>query len=237
MAKVDTIKYLTQDELKRLFQAIETARPAKHQMKVSFVKRNLAIFLVAYRHGLRISEVGMLKLQDVNTDHGRIFCHRAKHGISGEYPMETMEVKAVRAWLKERKDNGPYLFSTQHGRPISRRMLDYLTRYYGERADIPLDKRHFHVLRHSIATHLLDAGADLRFIQDWLGHANIQSTIVYAQITNKARDEQARKVFASPKIVTLSDYGEKARDKSNSAHHTDLASWIRGETALSPCFR
>lgn len=202
MSNVNTIKYLTQDELKRLFQVIETAKPAKHQMKVSFTKRNLAIFLVAYRHGLRVSEVGMLKLEDVNADHGRIFCHREKGSLSGEYPMQADEIKAIRAWLKERKDNSPYLFPSQKGNPISRRMLDYLMRSHSALAEIPPDKRHFHVLRHSIATHLLDAGADLRFVQDWLGHANIQSTIVYAQLTNKARDEQARKVFASPSIVS-----------------------------------
>jgi site-specific recombinase XerD len=202
MSNVSTIKYLTQDELKRLFQAIENDRPAKYQVKVSHNKRNLALFLVAYRHGLRASEVGILKLEDVNTDHGRIRIHRVKNSVSGEYPMEMDELKRLRAYLKDRKDNHPYLFVTQRGTAISRRMLDHLMRYYGKKADIPPDKRHFHVLRHSIATHLLDAGADLRFVQDWLGHANIQSTIIYAQITNKARDEQARKVFASPSIVS-----------------------------------
>lgn len=204
MSNINTIKYLTQDELKRLFQVIETSKPSRHMpsaMKISLAKRNLAIFLVAYRHGLRASEVGMLKLTDINTDHGRIFCNREKNGISGEYPMQADEIKALRAWLKERKDSVPALFPSLRNQPISRRMLDDLMKDYGEKAGIPLDKRHFHVLRHSIATHLLDAGADLRFVQDWLGHANIQSTIVYAQLTNKARDEQARKVFASPSIV------------------------------------
>lgn len=196
MSNINTIKYLAQDELKRLFQAIESGKSS------SFTKRNLTIFLIAYRHGLRVSEVRMLKLEDVSTDHGRIFCHRVKSGISGEYPMDMPEIKAMRAYLKERKDNCPYLFMSQRGLPLSRRTLDYWMRYYGEKAGIPPDKRHFHVLRHSIATHLLDAGADLRFVQDWLGHARISSTVIYAQITNKARDAQARKVFASPSIVS-----------------------------------
>lgn len=196
MSNINTIKYLTQDELKRLFQVIESDK------LVSFAKRNLAIFLIAYRHGLRVSEVGILKLEDVNTDHGRIFCHRVKNGISGEYPMDMPEIKAMRAYLKERKDNCPYLFMSQRGISLSRRTLDYWMRYYGEKAGIPPDKRHFHVLRHSIATHLLDAGADLRFVQDWLGHKRISSTVIYAQLTNKTRDEQARKVFASSSIVS-----------------------------------
>jgi len=71
---------------------------------------------------------------------------------------------------------------------------------YGTRADIPAEKRHFHALKHSIATHLLDAGADIMFVKDWLGHKNIQNTLVYSQLTSRTREEQARKIFASPRI-------------------------------------
>jgi site-specific recombinase XerD len=97
----------------------------------------------------------------------------------------------------------PFLFTSDTGLPICRRRLDVLCKIYGKRADIPVEKRHFHVLKHSIATHLLDAGADIKFVQDWIGHKNIQNTVVYAQITNRARDEQAKKLFANPKIVTV----------------------------------
>ena len=72
---------------------------------------------------------------------------------------------------------------------------------YAERAGIPASKRHFHVLKHSIATHLLDAGADLRLVQDWIGHASIRNTVVYAQLMSRRRDEEARKVFASQYMV------------------------------------
>jgi site-specific recombinase XerD len=64
-----------------------------------------------------------------------------------------------------------------------------------------LRSRHFHALKHSIATHLLDAGADLRFVQDWIGHASIRNTVIYAQLTSRRRDEEARKVFASQYVV------------------------------------
>jgi site-specific recombinase XerD len=67
---------------------------------------------------------------------------------------------------------------------------------YGANAKIPADKCHFHVLKHSIATHLLDTGeADIRFVQDWLGHANIQNTVIYASLVSSTRERKAREHF------------------------------------------
>ena len=78
---------------------------------------------------------------------------------------------------------------------ISRFQLDWLMKGYGNKAGLPPDKRHFHVLKHSIATHLLLAGADVRFVQDWIGHANIQNTVIYTHLVSPARDEKARTFF------------------------------------------
>ncbi len=64
-----------------------------------------------------------------------------------------------------------------------------------------MEKRKFHCLKHSIATHLLDASADLAFVKNWLGHANIQSTTIYTPLTTATLDAQARKIFASYRVV------------------------------------
>ncbi len=72
---------------------------------------------------------------------------------------------------------------------------------YGTTAMVPPEKLKFHCLRHSIATHLLDAGADVAFVRDWLGHSNIQNTMVYAQLTTTTRDQAARTIFTSPRVI------------------------------------
>jgi type 1 fimbriae regulatory protein FimB len=164
-------------------------------------KRDYALCLLAYRHGLRASEVGMLRTADLDLKQYRLRIHRLKNSLAGLHPLQPDELKAIKAYLKERQSNAPALFLSRNDTPISRRRLDELIKRYGERADMPESKRHFHALEHSIGTHLLDAGADLRFVQDWIGHASIGNTDIYAQLTSRRRDEEARKVFASPYVV------------------------------------
>jgi site-specific recombinase XerD len=164
-------------------------------------KRDHALFLIAYRHGLRASEVGKLRVEDLDMDQYRLRIQRLKHSLSGLHPLQPDEVKAIKAYLRTRASQAPSIFLSNRNEPISRRMLDKLMKTYGEKAELPDTKRHFHCLKHSIATHLLDAGADLRFVQDWIGHASIKNTVIYAQLTSRRRDEEARKVFASQYVV------------------------------------
>lgn len=178
----ETIKFLTLDETRRLFAVISD-------------KRDKALFLLAYRHGLRASEIGLLRVSDLDLRRLRVMLHRLKGSLSGEHPLQADEARALKAWLRSRDADSPVLFPSRRSLPISRQMLDVLMKDYGEEAAIPKDKRHFHVLKHSIATHLLDAGAELRFVQDWLGHSNIQNTVIYAALVSTSREAKARQYF------------------------------------------
>jgi type 1 fimbriae regulatory protein FimB len=178
----ETIKFLTLDETRRLFAGVTD-------------KRDKAIFLLAYRHGLRASEIGLLRVNDLDLKRLRVMLHRLKGSLSGEHPLQADEARTLKAWLKSRDTDSPILFPSRRGLPISRQMLDVLMKQYGEEAAIPKDKRHFHVLKHSIATHLLEAGAELRFLQDWLGHSNIQNTVIYTALVSTSREQKARQYF------------------------------------------
>jgi integrase len=158
-------------------------------------------FRITYRHGLRASEVELLRRNDADLRTGRLTVHRLKGSLSGVYPMQPDIHKLLKAYLRSRQDMSPYLFVSNRQVPISRYTLWHLMQNYGEAADLPPEKRTFHILKHSIATHLLDAGAGLAFVRDWLGHANIQNTLVYARVTTVKRDAEAQRLFASPWVV------------------------------------
>ncbi len=182
------ITFLTQEEVQRLFSAIKT-------------KRDRAIFAVAYRHGLRASEVGMLQLTDLDLKAGRITINRVKGSMSGTYPLKPDTVKLLRSYIKSRKDASPYLFISNRGLPIDRRTLLLMMKKYGTAAGIPKEKQQFHALKHSIGTHILDAGEDVYFAKDWLGHKNIQNTTIYSKFSTGTRDARARKMFSSNRVV------------------------------------
>ena len=164
-------------------------------------KRDRALFQLAYHHGLRASEVSLLQRDDVHAKQGRIYIPRVKGSIAKTYPLQPEDLRLVRAYLRTREDDSPYLFISTRGIPLERRSYWDLMQKYGKVAAIPKPKRRFHALRHAIAVHLLDAGADVAFVQDRLGHANIQNTMVYMRYTTVTRDAQTRQLFASHRVV------------------------------------
>ncbi len=180
--RLSTIKFLTSDETRRLFGAIDG-------------KRDRAMFLVAYRHGLRASEVGMLRVADVDLKKLRIMVHRVKGSLPGEHPLQPDEAKAIKAWLEAREIDSPFLFTSVSNEPMSRRGLDFLMKQHGRVAKLPADKQHFHVLKHSVATHLLDA-AVLTFASCRAGGATPTSRTPSSTPTwNRTRNEKARTFF------------------------------------------
>ena len=186
------INYLTQDELKRLLKTVKAESV-----------RDYAIFLLAYRHGLRASEVGLIQLEDIDFSRQKIFVKRLKGSISGEQLMWPDEIRAVKRYLKIRGEYPGPLFLSRNKNPISRGQLHHLFVKYSKKAEIPEHKRHFHTLKHSLAVHLLDAGADIMFVKELLGHKNIQNTLVYAQLTSKKRDEIHCKLLLTPSLVKI----------------------------------
>jgi integrase/recombinase XerD len=164
-------------------------------------KRDQALFQLAYHHGLRAAEVSLLQRDDVHEQQGRMYIPRVKGSIAKTYPMQPEDLRFVRAYLRICTDDSPSLCISSRGIPLERRSYWDLMQKYGKRVDIPKPKRRFHALRHAIAVHLLDAGADVAFVPDRLGHANIQNTLVYMRYTTVTRDAQTRQLFASHRVV------------------------------------
>jgi len=190
------IKYLEKEGVCRLFRAI----PADNL-------RDRLLFDLIYRHGLRRTEAAMLRKDWI---HGsRIWIQRVKNSISQEYNLHPTSKKILRLYLAERgDDDNPFLFVSREsrvGHPISEGLIYHLFKKYAEKAGILPEKRFVHVLRHSIAVHLLNAGWDISDVQDWLGHRDIRNTSIYGKISNKRREMQFQKLLKSKEIAnTLS---------------------------------
>lgn len=153
--------------------------------------RDKACLELMYATGMRVSEITGLKLGDVNLDVGFVRCvgKGSKERIVplGRAAKQAMEryLRKTRPELLKKKTLEPGLFLTRLGKRMSRQNFWKMIRRYTRQAGI---KKHIspHTLRHSFATHLLEGGADLRVVQEMLGHANISTTQIYTHI-NKER--------------------------------------------------
>ena len=163
--------------------------------------RDRALFATIYHYGLRVSEATLLRLEDVDFERERILITRLKNGVGGERPLFSNTRDLLKAYLEVRLPMGSALFTGRQGNLKSSRMQQLFSGY-ARAADLD---RSFsvHCLRHSIATHILEAGFDIKYVQDHLGHVNIQNTVIYAKITDRWRDEVFRHLEKSSEIVKM----------------------------------
>jgi site-specific recombinase XerD len=117
---------------------------------------------------------------------------RLKGSNSGEHHLCRAEAKALKAWLKERGTAPGVIFRSKKGGPISRQRLDALVKQYAVFAGWPEKLRRCHTFKHACCTHLLSKGFNVEQVQDWVGHANIQNTMIYSRVTNARRDQMGK---------------------------------------------
>lgn len=166
--------FLTEAEMKKFLTA---ARKSRHSV------RDSCLILMAYRHGLRVSELVDIRLEDLDFDSARIFVRRLKGSLSTHQPIEGDELRAIRAWLRERENypnaHSNYLFLSERG-PMTRQSINYLVERTRNRAKLSF-KVTPHSIRHSTGYYLANKGYDTRLIQDYLGHKNIAHTVRYTR--------------------------------------------------------
>jgi site-specific recombinase XerD len=142
-----------------------------------------AIFMTAYGAGLRVGEVATLERADIDAARLMLRIRAGKNGHDRDVPLSARLLAVLRAYWHEARPPGTYLFQgNRPGQPISRKAIWHMLRKVSRRAGIT--KPIFpHTLRHCFATHLLEAGVDLRTIQHLLGHRSIRSTVQYTCVS------------------------------------------------------
>jgi integrase/recombinase XerD len=173
-------KALTIDETIALVEAPGAETPA--------ARRDSALLEFMYATGARVSETVGVDLGHLDLDE-RLVRVTGKGSKQRVVPVGSKAVSAIHAWLPDRlrlisrKQPGDPLFLSLRGRRLSRQAVFDIVKKTADKADIEPRKVSPHVLRHSAATHMVEAGADLRTVQEMLGHATISTTQVYTRVS------------------------------------------------------
>lgn len=173
--------FFYEEELEVLFQSVDCSTPAG--------QRDKALLEIIYATGIRVSECAGIKLSDLD-QHLSILLVKGKGNKERYVPYGKFANQAIHEYIEYGrkklmgKQNHPYLFVNQKGTPLTARgiryIFDEMIKQSGMNKHI-----HPHMIRHSFATHLLNRGADLRTVQELLGHSSISSTQTYTHLTKE----------------------------------------------------
>lgn len=181
--------FLYKEELEKLFEANDTT--------TSVGQRDQAILEVLYGTGIRVSECQGLRLGDVDFAIGTIFVkgkgnkeRYVPFGRFAEIALETYINEGRDELLNKTTEKTDYLFLNANGQPLTARGIRYILSKMVKRAALTVNV-HPHKLRHTFATHMLNEGADLRVVQELLGHESLSTTQIYTHVTK----DHLRKVY------------------------------------------
>ena len=167
---------LTKKEVRALFNASK-----------NFKSR--LILKLLYSSGLRVSELTKLKYEDINFDENSGTVLQGKGKKDRMFILSHEIIEDLKIFQKKQEKTKGYIFINNKNQPISTRNIQKIIKNYAKKADINKNVTP-HKLRHSFATHLLEAGTDIRMIQELLGHSNLQTTQIYTHVSR----EQIKKV-------------------------------------------
>ena len=142
--------------------------------------RDATMILVAYRHGLRVSELVDLRWDQIDFDHARLHVRRLKQGTPATHPIPGDEMRDLRKLQREQDPKTPFVFTSERGSPFSTSGFARLVKRAGEAAKLGFPA-HPHMLRHACGFALANKGHDTRSLQAYLGHKNIQHTVRYTE--------------------------------------------------------
>jgi integrase len=165
-------EYLTPAEVEKLLKA--SSKVGRHGA------RDRTLILIAYRHGLRVSELVTMRWEQIDLKTGLMHVARLKNGLPSTHPIRGPELRALRE-LRRDYPESPYLFVTERSGPMTPATVRKLIARAGELAALPFPI-HPHMLRHSAGYKLANDGQDTRAIQQYLGHRNITHTVRYTEL-------------------------------------------------------
>jgi integrase len=165
-------EHLTEREVGQLIEAMKGNR---------WGHRDATMVLIAFRHGLRASELVDLHWDQVDLEHALFHVRRVKQGSPATHPLTGKELRALRRLQREQELKSPFVFTSERGTPFTKRGFQATVERAGKAAGFDM-KIHPHMLRHACGFKLANNGVDTRTIQAYLGHKSIQHTVRYTEL-------------------------------------------------------
>src|SRR5262245_9810187 len=171
-AELRTREHLTGPEVEKLAEAAKSNRHGH---------RDATMILIAYRHGLRASELVDLRWEQVHFTSANLDVRRRKAGTPATHPLTGLELRALRRLKREQEPASQFVFVSERGDPFSTEGFARMLQRAAKSAGITI-RAHPHMLRHACGFKLANDGRDTRSIQSYLGHKNIQHTVRYTEM-------------------------------------------------------